>query len=343
MPRITQSQELVKELKLQIQSYLDTEFCELWQFSTKNPDLHLPSLEDSNFNEMYQKMATSNSFWSRNKEMSSLNFSSLLERKCLASMIALLVPMRFSVHEYGVLIVGKKKKGVFTLHEVETLRRTIAQASLSLEILHLLEKEKVLVEKTMEANLIALRAQINPHFLFNTFNSISELIHYAPEEAERVIEQLSYIFRYTLKMSNENFVTIENEFSLVTNYLQIEKVRLGKRLTFEVQMDAEVKNALIPAFVIQTFVENAIKHGVAKKIEGGKVIVSARKAGMQLECVVYDEGPGIDPQRITKGTGLNNVLLRLEKLYNGEASINFVKLNSGTEVKMLIPLQIQTT
>ena len=189
----------------------------------------------------------------------------------------------------------------------------------------------------------ALRSQINPHFLFNTLNTISALVHDSPDLAEEAIEKLATIFRYTLEVSDQNFVSLAEEVRLVSTYLDIEKIRFGERLSIDIELDQSVRDVQVPAFVIQTLIENCIKHGVAKKVGKGIVRINAIAKDNMLVCQVYDNGPGIDPERVTKGTGLNNILARLENIYQIKNLLYFENTGNGTLVTLKIPLDYEQT
>jgi LytS/YehU family sensor histidine kinase len=223
------------------------------------------------------------------------------------------------------------------LADLELVQRILQQVQLTLEVLHLLEKEKMLMEKTMEANMTALRSQINPHFLFNTLNTISSLIHDAPEEAEAATERLAFIFRHTLKFSRENFVSLGAELELVRNYLEIEQLRFGDRLSQTIQTEPDAREFRIPALIVQTVVENCIKHGIAKLTGPGEVRIDFRLRQGHLQGSVYNTGPPIDPSRARKGTGLNNVLLRVEELYDAPTVVRFEPAEDGTFVYFDFP------
>ncbi|MCS7084795.1 MAG: histidine kinase [Bacteroidia bacterium] len=249
----------------------------------------------------------------------------------------LIFPLRLAPDTYGLLWLGPKSRGRYNLEEIEAVRSAAQAVALTLEVLTLLEREKKLVEQTMEANLAALRAQINPHFLFNTFNSISELIHHAPERAEKALEKLAFIFRYTLKFSKDNHVSLRNEMRLVQSYLDIEQIRFGERVKISVEIEEKALDMAVPAFVLQTIVENCFKHGVSKVVRDGRVELKARLSQGRLVVEVYDNGPGADASRLRSGTGIKNVFARLETLYGRDAELRYENLSPGTRVVLSLP------
>jgi len=234
--------------------------------------------------------------------------------------------------------MGKKKRGVYNLEDLEIISRIIQQIRLSLSVLQLLEREKLLLQKNYEANLTALRSQINPHFLFNTLNTISSLIHDAPDEAEEAVEKLAFIFRYTLKTSARNFVTLGEELSLVTTYLDIEKMRFGERLRVVYEIEKSMREVTLPALIVQTIVENCIKHGIARIIEKGVISIEAYEEDGFMVCRIEDNGPGIDLTKIKTSTGLTNSLTRLDEIYQIKNLLYFENTGNGTLVELKIPL-----
>lgn len=280
-----------------------------------------------------------NTFWSKSKELSKtpLNIPEHL-MKVIDPEYELIFPLFFSDDKKGFIMIGKKKEGYFNLEEAELLQRTIIQLSLIINLLALLEKEKLLVQKTLEANLTALRSQINPHFLFNTLNTISSLIHDSPDLAEEAVEHLAFIFRYTLKTSNEQFATLKEEMQLIKHYLDIEKIRFGKRLNIEIQIQEKCLDVLIPSLVIQTLVENCIKHGISKLTKEGLIKIQFYLDETFLVGEIFDNGPGIKTENIYKGTGLSNILTRLEQIYGKNHEISLINTGNGTLVKLKIAI-----
>ena len=138
--------------------------------------------------------------------------------------------------------------------------------------------------------------------------------------------------------SNFNDLVVGDEIGLVSTYLDLEEIRFGERLEIQINVNPDVKDVEIPAFVIQTFVENCIKHGIAKILDKGLIAIQAYKDGNFLVCEVYDNGPGIDLNRVHQSTGLNNVIARLENTYDMKDLIEFENTGSGTLVTMRVPI-----
>jgi two-component system, LytTR family, sensor kinase len=175
------------------------------------------------------------------------------------------------------------------------------------------------------ARLAALQAQLNPHFLFNSLNTIAVLVrdNDAPA-ANRVIEQLSDVLRRTLTRTSANEVSLDDELELVRQYLAVEQARFSDRLRYEIdagESDA-LGSAAVPAFAVQHLVENAFRHGIARRSEAGLVTVSARRRGDMLEITVVDDGAGVpvvlEP---AAGHGIENTRERLRTLYGDRASL----------------------
>ena len=164
-----------------------------------------------------------------------------------------------------------------------------------------------------QAELRALRAQMNPHFLFNTLNAIASLIAEDPDAAEDVVTRLADVFRYALTSSDREHVTLGDELAFLRSYLQIERVRLGERLRVVETVEPGVEAALVPGLLLQPLVENAVRYAVAERAEGGTVRLEARRVGDAVELLVADDGPGFTPGAPVRGhgVGLESVRERL--------------------------------
>ncbi len=337
IPRYTSSDKLLQNFIQELQQYTQSTEVSIWL--SQHYDKEISCLNWVDKSQIHQIFKQHETFWSRNKELSGFKLYAQLEDFWIQEEVSLVFPLEIpNEQETGFLVLKRKKTGVYNLFEVELIRRAITQLQLTLEVLYLLEREKVLIQKNAEANLIALRSQINPHFLFNTLNTISALIHYKPDLAEEAVEKLAFIFRYTLKYSNENFVTINNEMSLVKSYLDIEQLRFGEQLEVFISVQPEAEKVELPAFCIQTLVENCIKHGLSNVLYVGQVKIDIFIQGEELVCKVYDNGSGIDLSRKNKGTGINNIESRLKKLYHREDLLFFEKLDKGTLVTLKVPV-----
>ncbi len=194
------------------------------------------------------------------------------------------------------------------------------------------------------ARLRALQAQMNPHFLFNTFNALAELVHSDPTAAEALIEDLAELLRYSLYSSTETRVPLRREWDAIERTLRIERARFGDRLRVTLHLDPAAADLLAPGLTVQPLVENAVAHAIAPKREGGRISVRARVDGSQVSVVVEDDGPGLPaavlealargdqtPGGGTGGAGgaLANVRARLTLTYPDQGELRAENLPSG--------------
>ena len=197
-----------------------------------------------------------------------------------------------------------------------------------------------LSEQFSSARFAALQAQLNPHFLFNTLNTITVLVRDGDSTgATRIIEQLSDVLRRTLSRHRTNEVTLEEELELVRQYLAIEQARFSDRLRPTFEIDESVLSAAVPSFALQHLVENAVRHGIARRADAGRVSVVVRREGAMLEMSVVDDGPGIGAETTPpKGHGIENTRERLRALYGGDASLVIAtRPTGGTIATLRIP------
>ena len=190
-----------------------------------------------------------------------------------------------------------------------------------------------------EAELRALRAQIDPHFLFNSLNSISALTVSDPQGARSMCLLLADFLRTSLVLGAKQQIPVSEELRLVEGFLNIEKVRYGKRLSVERSVDPECDGCLVPPLLIQPLVENAIRHGIAPLIEGGTVRLDVLREGPAIEILL--ENP-VDPHASEKvltgaGLGLENVKSRLARLFPGQANVNVSRDEGRFQVRLRFP------
>jgi len=204
------------------------------------------------------------------------------------------------------------------------------------------QREAGLRLHTNQMELAILKAQLNPHFLFNTLNSINALVGSDPEAARRVLAQLAEVLRYSLESDRRVLVPLAEELRFVETYLTIEKARFGKRLQVKMEIDESVKPMLVPPMILQPLAENAVKHGLAPKENGGELALRVQRQKDHLEFEVADNGVGTTGTPVhdllNQGRGLHNTDLRLRKMF-GDASA--LQLNNGKEgfrVKFHIPI-----
>lgn len=202
-------------------------------------------------------------------------------------------------------------------------------------------RERELRELAVSAQLAALRAQVNPHFLFNSLNSIAQLIATDPIKAEACVERLGDIYRYLLHRAHADFVPLAEELSMAESYLEIERARFGDSLTVEERIDARARGLLLPSLILQPLVENAVKHGISPKVGGGRVTIEAQVLDGDLQLAVRDTGVGVRDQdsMFEHGVGLRNVRDRLLRLYGAEYAPQVIsRPGAGTTVTLRIPV-----
>jgi sensor histidine kinase YesM len=172
-----------------------------------------------------------------------------------------------------------------------------------------------------EARLSSLESRVHPHFLFNALNSISSLIREDPDRAERLIERMAALLRFSLDSNQLGVVTLSQEMEVVRGYLEIEKARFGDRLQFSVEYPPEMSETAVPPLSVQTLVENSVKYAVAPKREGGSICVFASGSSDRLEIEIRDDGSGVNLATIPAGHGLDLLQSRLHTIYDGAARL----------------------
>jgi len=194
---------------------------------------------------------------------------------------------------------------------------------------------------SLQSELSALKAQLNPHFLYNVFNTINAAIPPSAKPARDMVNELSDLFRYQLKASREERVIVEEELNFVRKYLDLEKERFGERLKYQLHVGEEVLKEKIPPLIFQPIVENAVKHGISPLIEGGEITLSVLKEGGSLNISIEDNGRGIGELAKTdllkEGVGLSNTEERLKKMY-GKGLELLANEPRGLLVKFSLPL-----
>ncbi len=221
---------------------------------------------------------------------------------------------------------------------------TLFTAALPLKIWNAMRNEKKLEEQQKllnEARLSALTRQINPHFLFNTLNSVSSLIRTNPEQARKVVYKLSNILRRLLR-KQENLNPLREEMEFIEDYLSIEMVRFGSKLKFEKEIEPEALNWPVPSMILQPIVENSIRHGLSGKIDGGSIRIRGSLSGRRLVLMIEDDGAGIPEGKLAtlfeQGIGISNVNERLKVLFGADYRMSIdSKPGEGTRTEIEIP------
>jgi signal transduction histidine kinase len=198
--------------------------------------------------------------------------------------------------------------------------------------------------RLVEAQLKTLQQQLHPHFLFNTLHAISALMHRDVEAADRTLMRLSDLLRLTLENLGQQEILLQAELDFLSKYLQIEQTRFADRLVVRFDIQPESLDTLVPNLILQPLVENAIKHGVAKKSGAGHIDISARRDGDKLRMEVRDDGVGLSEDALTalqKGIGVSTTRARLQHLFGADYRFEFHRQPDGLSVVVVIPWQTE--
>jgi LytS/YehU family sensor histidine kinase len=221
----------------------------------------------------------------------------------------------------------------------------IAHAMIFYRTLKQREMSTVRLESELaRAKLQVLKNKLNPHFLFNTLHSISTLMYRDVRAADRMLTRLSDLLRMTMERSDRHDIPLHEEIAFLEKYLQIEQIRFEDRLTFSFQIEPNLEQAMIPHFLLQPLVENAVKHGIAPTSRPGMIEVKAWATRDRLRVRVSDNGPGMATlgNGSHKGIGLPNVSARLEHRYESDYTLEFKTGNpTGLVVELNLPLQFE--
>ena len=175
----------------------------------------------------------------------------------------------------------------------------------------------------LKSELSAIKAQLNPHFLYNVFNTISASLPPENEQTRNMIAQLSDLFRYQLQAAQSELVPLREELEFVKKYLDLEKARFDERLQIDINVPEELMDEMVPPMLLQPLVENSIKHGLSSLIDGGAISITIKKSEGKLKFEISDTGVGIREKSdvFEKGIGLTNTRLRLQKMYNSQLEL----------------------
>ncbi len=192
-----------------------------------------------------------------------------------------------------------------------------------------------------ETELNNLKSQLNPHFMFNAMNSIRALVDEDPKLAKNAITQLAGLLRSTLQTGKRKVVTVEEEMKIVTDYLQLEKIRYEERLRIETNIEPGIEKCLIPPLLLQTLVENAIKHGVSMLGGGGILEINIQPTDEELHIIILNDGTYEPFKNKLEGIGLKNSKKRLEILYGDKAHLTIQNVNNRVQTLVVIPKEFQ--
>lgn len=184
----------------------------------------------------------------------------------------------------------------------------------------IIENQKIKHLQT-RSQLMALQSRINPHFLFNTLNTMLNLVYKSPEKVETMILNLSDIYRKILRLPGNECITLREEVNIIREYLEIEKIRMGRRLDFSLYLDPELEHATIPPLLIEPIVENAVVHGISPRPGGGHIHIQIEKKEKTISIQVRDNGIGFENHNPTVGFGLQSIRERLQLMYKEKASL----------------------
>jgi two-component system, LytTR family, sensor kinase len=203
---------------------------------------------------------------------------------------------------------------------IEARRRTVRAV---------VERERLRAQ-IAEQQLKALTGQLQPHFLFNTLQGISTLIHRDPETADEMLTKLSDLLRALLRHRDEALITLEEEIQYVRTYLEIAQLRFAERLAFEIDVPRDASQAAVPLFILQPLVENALAHGIGANLKGGRVRIIARRSDNKVELTVSDDGLGLDHAvEMREGVGLSNTRERLRASFGDSSRLTISRGNDG--------------
>lgn len=199
-----------------------------------------------------------------------------------------------------------------------------------------LEETVRLQAQLAQARLDVLRTQLNPHFLFNTLNAVSALVERDARGARRMIARLSDLLRYTLEESTEQEVPLHRELDLLGEYIELMQIRFQGKMSVDIHVDKEARDALVPNLMLQPIVENAMKHGISQVTGSGKITLRANRSGDLLVVTVTDNGPG--PGGGDEGVGLANTNARLREMYGADYKVMLRQAEpAGTEARIVLP------
>ena len=257
--------------------------------------------------------------------------------------------VRHDAGSQGLIRLAPRLSGIPYLSDDRRLLHVLAGAlGMVLENVHFRaerrrqeEREQQLRLLASRAELRALRAQINPHFLFNALSAIAGLAQSQPELAGETIDRLAQVFRYALRVSDQEWTSLGEEVEFIEAYLRIEQARFGDRLRVEFDVDPAAGRIAIPALSIQPLIENAIRHGISAREQAGTVGLRAALDTGRLRIEVFDDGPGFPPafslQGPGEGHGLRNVAERLRGYYGGSATLSWESAANRTRVILTFP------
>ncbi len=222
-----------------------------------------------------------------------------------------------------------------TIGIYSTLRERLDETTLQLRTKEL-ERERALKLAT-EAQLASLESRIHPHFLFNTLNSISSLIPEDPARAERLVEQMAALLRFSLDANQSGLVPLASELKIVGDYLDIERARFGDRLRYQIDVPGDLTDSRIPPLALQTLVENSVKYAIAPARAGGEIRISGARSNGAFRLEVSDSGPAFQLESAPVGHGLDNLRGRLATLFGDRAALLLQRVGGRNNLILSVP------
>jgi LytS/YehU family sensor histidine kinase len=247
------------------------------------------------------------------------------------------------------LLTGTPLESPFRLENAGWMTTNFFAYSLVVAVLHAFSFQHSLRGQEVDAAVLRaqlstmrldmLRAQLHPHFLFNTLHTISELIHIDPGAADAMVVRLAQLLRASLDLSSQTEVPLSREIELITAYLDLHRMRHGDRIVVHMNIEARIANALVPPMIMQPLVENALRHGISRRSSTGTLWISATMRAGQLHLVVEDDGVGLPPV-VREGVGLANVRTRLAELFADDHRVAILPRTEGGAIATLeMPLR----
>jgi two-component system sensor histidine kinase AlgZ len=222
-----------------------------------------------------------------------------------------------------------------SISAIEQMRARLADTAMALRTK---ERDEADARRmAAEAQLAALENRVQPHFLFNTLNSIAALVHDDPARAERMTTELASLLRSSLDQQGSPLVPLAEELHVVRDYLEIERVRFGDRLRYTIQIDEAWSASRVPRLAVQTLVENSVKYAVAPRREGGTIAIHASGHRDRVQIEVRDDGPGFDSAPLQEGHGLELLRGRLAMLFGDSASLHIASTPGSTRITLDLP------
>jgi sensor histidine kinase YesM len=222
-----------------------------------------------------------------------------------------------------------------TIGIYSTLRERLEETTLQLRTKEL-ERERALKLAT-EAQLASLESRIHPHFLFNTLNSISSLIPEDPARAERLVEQMAALLRFSLDANQSGLVPVASELKIVGDYLEIERARFGERLRYQIDVPTDLNDSRIPPLSLQTLVENSVKFAIAPERAGGEIRITGARSNGDFRLEVSDSGPAFQLEAAPAGHGLDNLKGRLSTLFGDRAALLLQRVGGRNNLILSVP------